>query len=42
MKTETFHGDVIIGVSAYDDYDYQPWPLTALSDGEMPGIQCAL
>jgi osmotically-inducible protein OsmY len=41
MKTETFHGDVIIGVSAYDDYDHELSPLTALSDGEMPRIQCA-
>ncbi len=38
MQTEMLHGDVIVGMSTYNDLDHELAPVTALSDGDMPGI----
>lgn len=36
MQTDMLHGDVIIGMSTYDNLDHELAPVTALSDGGRP------
>jgi osmotically-inducible protein OsmY len=38
MRTESLHGDVIVGMSNYNDYDHELAPVTAFSDSDMPSI----
>lgn len=38
MQTEMLYDDVIVGTSTYNDLDHELAPVTALSDGDMPGI----
>jgi osmotically-inducible protein OsmY len=38
MQTERLHGDAIIGMSGYDDYDHELASVVALGNGDVPVI----